>query len=201
MSGIFNINDVQARPIANNKAAILRDNYLQMHDVRLITLKELAGRLPNPGEFFALWTQKSFNAFTFIPYLIKTTGKIDSLVVTTYSINNRIIDSLCKKLDEGVIDNINLVVSDSLKNRMPTVIDHLEAMAKVRDRLQVHYSWNHSKITLATAADQDFVFEGSGNWSENAQFEQYLLFNHKPLFDFRLNCIQNDLYRRATTTS
>lgn len=201
MSGIFNINDVKPKAIANNKAAVLRDNYLQMHDVRLQTLKELAGRLPNTGEFFALWTQKSFNAFTFIPFLIKEAKIIDNLVVTTYSINSRIIDSLCKKLDDGAINKINLVVSDSLKNRMPTVVDHLEAMAAARNRLQVHYSWNHSKITLASAGGNNYVFEGSGNWSENAQFEQYLLFNHKPLFDFRLNCIQDDLYRRTTPTS
>lgn len=181
-----------------DKAAVLRDNFLSQHGFMVETLKELTGRLPSPGEFFALWTIKSFNAFTFIPYLIRELGKIDYLVLSTYSINIRIIDSLIKKIDQGKIDHVKLFIADSLKYRMPRVVDHLSAMVQTRsDKISVHFAWNHSKITLAQCGEQFFCIEGSGNWSENAQYEQYLFFNDNRLYNFRLNNITHDLYRRS----
>lgn len=197
---LFDLNEISKNK--NNdpgdKAAVLRDNFLNQHDFKVKTLKELTGRLPKQGEFFALWTLKSFNAFTFIPYLINTVGKIDNLVLSTYSINRRIVDSLMKKIDHGQISHVKLFISDSLKYRMPRVVDHLKAMIDTRgETITAHYAWNHSKITLAEAGGHFFTIEGSGNWSENAQFEQYLLFNNKKLYDFRLKCITDDLYRRT----
>lgn len=181
-----------------DKAAVLRDNFLNQHSIKVETLKELTGRLPKQDEFFALWTMKSFNAFTFIPYLIKELDKIDDLVLSTYSINRRIIDSLIKKIDQRKIEKVRLFISDSLKYRMPRVVDHLSSMINTRENIiSAHYAWNHSKITLVRCGDQFFTIEGSGNWSENAQFEQYLFFNDKRLYDFRLNCITNGLHGRT----
>lgn len=197
----FDIEDLKTNTKQNDpveKAAVLRDNFLNQHYFKVETLKELTGRLPAPGEFFALWTLKSFNAFTFIPFLIKECGKIDYLVLSTYSINIRIIDSLIKKIDQGKIDHVKLFIADSLKYRMPRVVDHLSAMVNAREsKISVHYAWNHSKITLAQCKDRFFCIEGSGNWSENAQYEQYLFFNDKRMYDFRLNCITDGLYRRT----
>lgn len=197
----FDIEDLKTTSKQNDpgdKAAVLRDNFLNQHDFKVETLKELTGRLPAPGEFFALWTLKSFNAFTFIPFLIKELGKIDFLVLSTYSLNIRIIDSLIKKIDQEKIDYVKLFIADSLKYRMPRVVDHLQAMIDAREnKISAHYAWNHSKITLVNCADQFFCIEGSGNWSENAKFEQYLFFNDKRLYDFRLKCITDGLYRRS----
>jgi hypothetical protein len=35
------------------------------------------------------------------------------------------------------------------------------------------------------------VIEGSGNWAENAHFEQYVFANSKGLYDFRLQLFTN----------
>jgi hypothetical protein len=200
MNKLFNIGDLKAIKTDNDpgdKSAILRDNYLSMHEQKLESLKHLNGRLPHPGEFFAIWTLKSFNAFTFIPYLIKECGKIDYLVLSTYSINRRIVDSLIKRIDQGKIGHVKLFISDSIKHRMPKVVDHLTSLVNERDQITIHYAWNHSKITLVEAAGNHYLIEGSGNWSENAQYEQYLFFNDKRLYDFRLKCITDDLYTRT----
>ncbi len=179
-----------------DKSEILRDNYLKMHDLKVKTLKELNGRLPVPGEFFAIWTMKSFNAFTFIPYLIHAKGKIDTIVLATYSINRRIVDSLIKKIDQGKINKVEILISDSIKFRMPKVHDHLNMMVNARDKINVVYGWNHSKITLVECGEHKYVIEGSGNWSENAQYEQYLFFNDERLYQFRLNNIKNGVNNR-----
>ena len=199
MNKLFDINDlkpVQTETVAD-RSEVMRDNYLSMHDYKLESLKALCGRIPEPGEFFALWTLKSFNAFTIIPFMIRMLGKIEYLALSTYSINTRIIDSLCKKIDQGKIDHVNIFISDSIKNRMPKVVDHLNMAIQSRNKISVHYAWNHSKITLIESAGKFFVFEGSGNWSENAQHEQYLFFQYEKLYRFRLKCITDDLYRRT----
>jgi hypothetical protein len=35
------------------------------------------------------------------------------------------------------------------------------------------------------------VLEGSGNWSENAHYEQYVFINSKEVFDFRKQLFTN----------
>ncbi|MFZ4463085.1 MAG: hypothetical protein ACOYN5_04520 [Bacteroidales bacterium] len=199
MRNLFSIDEIQPKKavVADDKSAIIRDNFLAMHDFKLQSLKNLCGRLPVPGEFFAIWTLKSFNAFTIIPYILSELNRIDYLTLSTYSINTRIIDSLCKRIDQDKIGHVKIFISDSIKNRLPRVVDHLEMAIRSRDQITVHYCWNHSKVTLIEASGKFFVFEGSGNWSENAQYEQYLFFQYEQLYNFRLNCITNDLFRRT----
>jgi len=196
---LFNLSDLEKQTSDNpgDKSAILRDNYLQQHSLKVESIKQLNGRLPKVGEFFAIWTLKSFNAFTFIPYLISELEIIDYLVLSTYSINRRIVDSLIKKIDQGKIGHVKIFISDSIKYRMPKVVDHLTSLTDVRDQISIHYAWNHSKITLVESSGSFYLIEGSGNWSENAQHEQYLFFNDKRMYDFRLSCITDGLYTRT----
>ena len=198
MVKLFEIGEINqnTNDCPDDKSTILRDNYLKMHEFKVETLKQLTGRLPMPGEFFAIWTMKSFNAFTFIPYLLSAAGNIQQLILATYSINRRIIDSLMKKIDQGKIENVEIFISDSIKFRMPKVYDHLTMMAENR-KVNVIYAWNHAKITLAECGNQKYLIEGSGNWSENAQHEQYLFFNDERLFEFRINNIKNGLHSRT----
>lgn len=198
---LFDIGELERSPGGQpaDRSAVLADNFLHQHNYRVQSLKQLTGRLPEQGEFFLIWTMKSFNAFTFIPYLIRELGRIDYLVLSTYSINRRIIDSLIKKIVQEKILHVKLFISDSIKYRMPKVVDHLHAVIDKHDNFTVHYAWNHSKITLVEAGERFFCIEGSGNWSENAQHEQYVFFNDKRVYDFRMKCITDGLYRKTNT--
>ena len=68
---------------------------------------------------------------------------------------------------------------------MPQVIDHLNALLHSRPMIQIHYGWNHSKVTCVQCGSNYLVLEGSGNWGENAQYEQYVLINSKQVYEFR----------------
>lgn len=197
---LFDINKLErSEEKPADRSLILRENFLNQHTYKVESLKKLNGRLPAPGEFFLIWTMKSFNAFTFIPYLIRELDKINYLVLSTYSINRRIIDSLIKKINQQKIEHVKLFISDSIKYRMPKVVDHLHAQLEFTDCFTVHYAWNHSKISLVEAGGNFFCIEGSGNWSENAQHEQYVFFNDKNVYDFRMKCITDGLYKRTDT--
>ena len=182
--------EVQAEP--EDKSGILVEKFLSSHGERIENIKNLAGHIPSPGEIFFLWTINSFNAFTFIPFIIKECGHIDELIISTYSINIRIIDALVKLVDQGKIRSVHIIISDSIKSRLTKVFDHLSAQVEKRQRLiSVTYSWNHSKIALIRSADYYFDVEGSGNWGENAQHEQYIFLNSRKVFEFRKNEILN----------
>ena len=75
--------------------------------------------------------------------------------------------------------------------RNPLVINNLMAMISTRANVKVLYAWSHAKVCLLKTHDDYFIIEGSGNWSENAHYEQYILANSKSIFDFRLQLFTN----------
>ena len=160
-------------------------SFLDMHMRKIESIKDLAGHPPRENECYFLWTLNSFNAFTFIPYLIKEHGHIDELTVSTYSINTRIADSFMRHLSQGSIAKVKILLAESMSYRMPKVVDHLKMSLADHPSASITYGWNHSKITLVRSGDHHYVIEGSGNWSENAAHEQYIFINSPEIYAFR----------------
>jgi len=167
------------------------EKFIDLHTEKVKNIRQLTGRLPTEGEAFFLWTVNSFNAFTFIPFIIRECGIINEIYIATYSINTRIIDALMRLINSGKILNVHLFISDSIKYRLPRVYDHLDALCSNRKEITVHYAWNHAKIALIKAGDNFFDVEGSGNFSENAQHEQYVFINSEKIYKFRKEEIIN----------
>ncbi len=172
------------------KSTSAAERFERLHTEKVRSLKQLVGRVPEPGEVFFLWTLNSFNAFTFITYIIKYFGAIRKLIFSTYSINERILTSLIRWYDKGSIDEIYICISDSIKNRVPKVNDQLQAFARGRN-ITIGYAWNHSKVTLIRTDTHHFVICGSGNFSENALNEQYIFLNDERIFQFYDDCIRH----------
>lgn len=172
------------------KSTSAAERFDNMHVEKVRSLKQLVGRAPEPGEVLFLWTLNSFNAFTFITYIIKYFGTIRQLIFSTYSINERILTSLIRWYDKGSIDEIYICISDSIKNRVPKVNDQLQAFARGRN-ITIGYAWNHSKVTLIRTDTHHFVVCGSGNFSENALNEQYIFLNDERIFQFYDDCIRH----------
>lgn len=150
----------------------------------MAALEEDLFRVPTREEFFFLQSDNAFNAFTFIPLIAKRES-IKQLYASTYSISRRVIESLIELHDAGLIEQLTLLISDSMIKRNPITIDNLMAMKNSRPNMQVLYAWVHAKVCLLQTHENFYVIEGSGNWSENAYYEQYVFANSKGLFDFR----------------
>ena len=171
MTSLFKISELDKQSgnnISDSSASIVK--FEKSHYIKTESLKKIAPLLPETGEVIFLFSLKSFNAFTFITYIIKYAGAIDQLTISTYSLNNRILSSLIRNYDNGSIKNIEILISDSIKYRLPKLNDLLQSQAASRN-MKILYSWNHSKITLLRVSDNYFVVEGSGNFSENAMYE------------------------------
>lgn len=157
--------------------------YLNSHLDRISNLNDLV-RIPQDGEIFFLHTEKAFNAFTFIPWIAKKLF-IEELYASTYSISRRVVEALQELQQTGRIGEITLLISDSMIKRNPVTIDVLEGVAKHNANFNIKYYWNHSKVCLIKAGEFFLTLEGSGNWSENAQLEQYILANSEMVYNFR----------------
>lgn len=172
-------------PLDKSRAKSIR--FEEAHLRRIENIKNLYGRLPSGDEIIFLWACNSFNAFTFIPYVIRYSGPIEELCFSTYSINARIVESLIRWYDKGVIQSVTIYIADSIKYRMPDVVSLLEDQSKQR-KIEIIYAWNHSKVQLLKSGDNYFVVEGSGNFSENAANEQYIFLNSREVYEFRRDC-------------
>lgn len=196
MGNYFSLDELKPTlpaPLEESSGA-LGIQFLDIHNLKLESIKHLLGRLPIENEIFFIWTLKSFNAFTFIPYLIKYAGLIDELIISTYSINKRILAALIKLLDAGKIRQVQINISESIKHRMPTVVDELESAKGLYNQvLKVHYSWVHAKVSLARIGSEKYIVEGSGNWAENAKHEQYIFLKNDSVFEFRKQWITTEL--------
>ncbi len=198
MSKLFSLDEIKQTPVASDKSELEVTRFIDAQQHKIGGVKELLNRLPAPGEAFFLWTVNQFNAFTFIPYLIDNAKRIDDLMISTYSINIRIIDALSSFVRNNLVGNVYILISDSAKFRIPAVVDHLEQFRISFPQVTVRYAWNHSKITLMRCDDQFYVIEGSGNFSENSRHEQYIFFNSQQIYEFRRKWIVDEIHGRTT---
>jgi len=173
-----------------NISAVFNSKFLNFHFEKLKSLEENLIRLPTPEEIFFLQSDNAFNAFTFIPFIAKR-FPIKQLHASTYSISRKVIEALIEMHDKGMIEQITLLISDSMIKRNPSVIDNLHAMASTRPNIKVYYAWSHAKVCCIETHDYHYVIEGSGNWSDNAHYEQYILCNSKSAYEFRLQLFTN----------
>lgn len=158
--------------------------YVATHFEKIANLNEDLVRVPSPGEFFFLQSDSSFNAFTFV-MLIAKSFPIKEMYASTYSLNREVVDALMELHDRGAIEQLTLLVNDGMISRNPVTMDNLKGMASSRPNVQVFLAWVHAKVCIIRTHHAHFVVEGSGNWSKNAQYEQYTFANDEGLYNFR----------------
>lgn len=190
---LFDLNKIDTAPQETRRlhdAKLAR--YFEVHSYKVKNIEELIDQIPKPGEVFFLWTENSFNTVTFLTYLVALYEQIEEVVISTYSMNRKVIDALAMWLKSGNIQSLHITLADSMHFRMPKVMDHLNAqIEEFKNRFTIRYSWNHSKVTLVKAGKDRLIIEGSGNFSDNARIEQYIFLNNPEVFAFRENWIKN----------
>ncbi|MGV8914387.1 MAG: hypothetical protein ACOH1X_02950 [Kaistella sp.] len=169
---------------ADPKSSAFTSKFLNVQSHIVNNLSEDIKRLPEDGEIFFLQTMASFNAFTFIE-LISRLQFIEELHATTYSVSLSVLEALQEMQQAGRIGRIKLLISDSMRQRNPRICDALNAWAETNGEVTIIYTWNHSKITLAKTEFGNYCIEGSGNWSKNAQYEQYIFTNNEDVLNLR----------------
>lgn len=178
---------------ADNEKGYSASCWLKPASVLCITVKnfmQIAGRFPLEDEQILIFSLRQFNTLSVIHAAVKTFGKLDELHITTYNINLRTIDSLNEDILNGHISEAHVYVSNIAKDHFLKSYERLNEVASLNPAFHVYYAWNHSKMAIFRAGNNYFVCEGSGNFSKNAQFEQFNLTNSKKIFEFRKNNLE-----------
>lgn len=185
---LFDIADIDGKDEnPSRQSGIMAERFLRIQGHKVVSLKELVKKLPDEDEVYFIWTISSFTGFTFIPLIISECGIIDELTLATFSINKRILNALVKLIQDEKILKVNILISDALQYQLPKVYEQLQGIIAHHGNITVRYGWNHAKIACIRSGDQKFVVEGSGNWGENAQHEQYIFTRSNKIYEFRKN--------------
>ena len=115
---------------------------------------------------------------------MKHAGYVNHLYIATYSTNERIINALLRWRDKGLIGDIHLHISETIKFRMPKIFTRLVEL-QLDGVISLSFAWSHKKITCLDTASGYYVVEGSGNYGENAMEEQYVFLKNKEVYEFR----------------
>lgn len=174
-----------------SKKALIK--YKKIHVKKLKNLKELT-ELPKKGEQIRCITQGSFNAYTFITFIIEKEN-IEEMYLTTFNISDSVIEAVFSLFETEKINRLNIMLSESIKFRMPKRVEQLKRKYrkfKHTKRMRLKLNWNHSKIILLKTEKNYYVIEGSGNLSGNAQIEQYCIDNNKQIYDFHKSWMDDE---------
>ena len=140
---------------------------------------------PSPGEQWLIVTEKQFNAFALVLSIIEN-QLIEELYFAIYRINEPTVNALIAFIDAGKIKRGLFIISNFFnQTKKPEkwalkLIDYCEHNAD----FDCVFTHNHAKILCLKAQSDYYVFEGSGNMSDNARIEQYRYENSVESYNF-----------------
>ena len=156
-----------------------------IHFLKAKALSDLC-RKPLPNEQWRIITEKQFNAYALILHLLET-EIIEELYLAIYRINRPTVASIIELIDSGRIKKATFVISNFFnQTKKPEawaiMLREYCGKSEVCDHVYTH---NHAKVLAVNVGNSDYyIFEGSGNMSDNARIEQYIYENNKKVFDF-----------------
>lgn len=162
--------------------------YVKNEDIHLKRARHLDDLCPRPrpGEQWRIVTEKSMNAYCFIRSLLEE-EEIEELHIAIYRINQPTVIALTRLIEEGRIKSAHFIICSFFMNtRKPE--EWAVKLVKFCDEhpnARCAYVNNHSKVACArTNGGGYYVFEGSGNLSDNGRIEQYTYENSKQMWEF-----------------
>lgn len=162
----------------------------QLHFFKAKELSKLCPT-PGPGEQYRIITEKQFNAFALILNLLET-REIDELYLAIYRINEPTVSTLTELIDGGCIKFAAFVLSSFFNaTKKPEVWTRMlsDFCQQNPEKTKYAFAHIHAKVMAARSGDDFFIFEGSGNMSDNARIEQYVYENNKQVFEFHKDWI------------
>jgi hypothetical protein len=143
--------------------------------------------IPPKNSVLSIRTQSQLNAFSLFVQFIEKYGKIDFLQIQTYTIDEKTIYTLYDLLISGKIKELQIIMTETAVFRLPKIYKLLKDLFAELPNCNLCFYWVHSKIHLVKCGNDNFVIDGSGNFSMNAQIEQYNIFHSDSMFDFDYN--------------
>lgn len=143
---------------------------------------------------YRMVTERAFNAIIVLEFLLKK-YQIDEIYIAVYRMNLLSVNKIKEIIDYGNIKCSILLSSFFRENKKyEKWCEELMMYSKTKDHVNISFAVNHAKVFLAkTKCNKFIVFEGSGNLSDNARIEQYLLENNEITYNFHKTWINETI--------
>lgn len=147
--------------------------------------QEIIGIDPEPGIQYRIITENAFNAITVISYL-QENYKFSEVYMAVYRMNDKAVQALTKFIDENNTE-FHVIMSNFFKEnkKYEAWATRLYDYCQSKENTFVAFVSSHAKVFAGkTVCRRFFVFEGSGNYSDNARIEQYIFKDNETAFNF-----------------
>lgn len=162
------------------------DKFLLKNKLVITEIENICFSLPKNNEQIRIITQKRFNAFALISWLISNVPDIDEILLTTYRIDEMTLRGIKQMLDKRKLNRLTIVLSaffTSTKRKEPFA-EKLKDLAIADERVKAIFCHNHTKIMAVKSMSGCYVIEGSGNLTRNARIEQYSIIKSEEVYKF-----------------
>jgi len=131
-------------------------------------------------------TNNAINAIVVLD-LISERYEMDEVYICVYRMNQRAVNWIKERLHDAGVDSLVLLSNFFRENkRYERWFETITALQS--DTFKVKTGCLHAKVFCCkTKCGKHFVFEGSGNLSDNARFEQYIIEQNEDVFNFHKN--------------
>lgn len=165
-----------------NKAKVKYDNIVC---TLAESLEDIVGGELVDGIQYRIVTSKSFNAIVVIEYVLSK-YEIEEIIIAVYRMNLKSVSKIKEIMSSGGIQLKILLSSFFRENKKyERWCENLLELSKDNKNTSIMFAWNHAKVFICkTKCGKHIVFEGSGNLSDNARIEQYILENNKVVYNF-----------------
>lgn len=146
---------------------------------------DIVGQELTPNVQYRIVTEQGFNAITVLDY-INRNYQLYEVYIAIYRMNEQSVRKLIELVDNADA-SCNIILSSFFREnkRYEKWCHDLIAYANNSQNTRISFAWNHAKVFLGkTTNGQHIVFEGSGNLSDNARIEQYLIEDNVNTYEF-----------------
>lgn len=147
--------------------------------------QEIIGLEIEKGTQYRIITENAFNAITVITHL-QETYQFEEVYMAVYRMNEKAVQTLTNFIDNHGVE-FHVVLSNFFKEnkKYEAWANQLYQYCESKDTTHIAFISSHAKVFAGkTNCGRFFVFEGSGNYSDNARVEQYIFEDNEAAFKF-----------------
>ena len=171
--------DMPTPRVFRREMKVKMQNKLKLNEIALI-LPEL----PEKDWSFHIVANGKYDFWSFTPHIQKLIGSAGlEFYVSTWTMSRNNAVEMVKLFDDGKVGTINLLTGLYFKRRESAVYATVLSAIKKRGQRYAAFK-NHAKVLLLSNGKDFIVVEGSANLTGNPRLEQYVISNHKGLYDF-----------------
>jgi hypothetical protein len=174
-----------------DKDSIQKVEFEKIISKKADTFKDIIGSEIEKDVQYRFVSTKSFNPLNVLKF-VDNTYEIEEIFLVVYRMNLKAVNFFKNFIDERKIPTIILLSSFFKENKKyERWCKELIDFASESGLVEIKFKHTHAKIFICkTKCKKNIVFEGSGNFSDNARIEQYLFENNELTYNFHKKWIQ-----------